>query len=296
MNRTRDAAAKGSAAEGTVTWDDLYRIAAESLADRREARWMFEEVSGEPFGRATGAVPAKAQLRLEEMVRRRQSGEPLQYVLGSWSFRRLDLMVDRRVLIPRPETEQVVEVALAELDRLASPGARMTVVDLGTGSGAIALSFARERTNVDVWGVDVSADAVAVAQANLAGLGGFAATRVRLVQGDWWQALPADLRGRVDLVVSNPPYISTAEMAGLDAGVGEWEPREALEAGPAGTEDIERILVGSGDWLSPAGSAVIELAPHQAEVACALALRAGFGRAEVQPDLAGRPRALVARR
>lgn len=281
---------------GTVTWQDLYREAADALADRREARWMVEEASGEPFGRAVGPVPPKAEMRLRAMVQRRNGGEPLQYVLGSWPFRRLELMVDRRVLIPRPETEQVVEIALAELDRLGVEGRRATVVDLGTGSGAIALSFARERTTVDVWGVDASSGAMAVAQANLAGLSGFAATRVRLRQGEWWAALPDELRGCVDLVVSNPPYISTGEMAGLDAGVRDWEPREALEAGPAGTEQIERILAGSVDWLSPRATAVIELAPHQADEALGAARRAGFVDVEVKPDLAGRPRALVARR
>lgn len=257
---------------------------------------MIEDASGEPLGRAAGVVPPKAERRVRDMIRRRGGGEPLQYVLGSWPFRQLDLMVDRRVLIPRPETEQVVEVALAELDRLGRPGRRMTVVDLGTGSGAIALSFARERTNVAVWAVDASPGALAVARANLAGLAGFAATRVRMLEGDWWQGLPDDLRGRVDLVVSNPPYVSSAEMAVLDPQVRDWEPSEALEAGPAGTEDIERILSGSVEWMGTPGTAVIELAPHQADEARALAVRRGFAHAEVRPDLAGRPRALVARR
>lgn len=278
-----------------VTWDDLYRLAAGDLADRREARWMIEEASGEPFGRAAGTAPPKARRRVEEMVRRRQNGEPLQYVLGSWPFRRVDLMVDRRVLIPRPETEQVVEVALEELDGMARGQERLTVVDLGTGSGAIALSFARERTGVEVWAVDASREALDVARANLAGLGGFAATRVRMVQGDWWDALPVGLRGRVDLVVSNPPYISSDEMESLEPEVRDWEPREALEAGPAGLEDVERILAGAPAWLGPAGRAVIELAPHQADQARGLAVRAGFAEAEIRPDLAGRPRALVAR-
>lgn len=279
-----------------LTWDDLYRHASEVLGDRREARWISEEASGEPFGRARGPVPPKAETHLREMVRRRSEGEPLQYVLGSWPFRRLELMVDRRVLIPRPETEQVVEVALAELDRLRPQGRRATVVDLGTGSGAIALSFARERTDVEVWAVDASPGAVAVAQANLAGLGGFAATRVRVRQGDWWAALPDELRGRVDLAVSNPPYISTAEMAALDATVKDWEPHEALEAGPEGTEALQRILEGSSGWLADRATVVIELAPHQAEAAVCTACRAGFPSAEVRPDLTGRPRALVARR
>lgn len=280
-----------------TTWDELHRWALERVGDRREARWMVEEASGERLGAAVGAPPEKARLRLAAMVERRRAGEPLQYVLGSWAFRRLELMVDRRVLIPRPETEQVVEAALAEIDRLRAddPGKRVTAVDLGTGSGAIALSLARERTAVDLWATDRSADAVEVARANLAGLAGSAATRVRIVHGDWWAALPEDLRGAIDVVVSNPPYISTAEMAGLDAVVADWEPREALEAGPAGTEDLEYLIRTAPQWLRPGGTAVLELAPHQAGALAEEARRAGFAEAEVTTDLAGRPRCLVAR-
>ena len=288
-----------TAAGVATTWDDLYRLALEGCGDAREARWMIEEASGERLGSAVGPAPEKAVLRVQSMVERRRAGEPLQYVLGSWSFRRLELMVDRRVLIPRPETEQVVEVALGELDRLrAAPGApeRPVVVDLGTGSGAIALSVAAERRAVEVWATDASPDAVAVARANLAGLGGYAATRVRIVEGDWWAALPAHLGGRVDLVVSNPPYISCAEMAGLDPVVTGWEPHSALESGPTGTEQAEAILAGAGEWLSPGGTAVIEIAPHQAGTLQDAALRAGFASARVEADLAGRPRALVAHR
>ena len=278
-----------------VTWEDLYAEAAARLPDRREARWMIEEASGQPFGAAAGSAPAKARTHLTEMVERRRAGEPLQYVLGSWPFRCLDLMVDRRVLIPRPETEQVVEVALAELDAAVPSGQRATAVDLGTGSGAIALSMAAERPRVDVWAVDKSADAVAVARANLAGLAGFAATRVRVLQGDWWDGLPADLAGNVDIVVSNPPYVSGAEMAELDPEVRDWEPGEALLAGPRGTEAIASILQAAPAWLAEHGVAVIEIAPHQATAAKNLALAAGFAQVEVRPDLAGRDRALVAR-
>jgi release factor glutamine methyltransferase len=252
---------------------------------------MVEEASGcEP-----GPAPAKAARHLEAMVQRRLAGEPLQYVLGSWAFRHLELMVDRRVLIPRPETERVVDYALAELDRV-SGGQRTTVVDLGTGSGAIALALAQERAFVDVWATDVSSDALAVARANLAGLAGFAATRVRMVEGSWFDALPAELRGRVDLVVSNPPYISTVEMAGLDAEVRDWEPVGALAAGPLGTEAVDAILSAAAEWLTGRGAVVIEVAPHQADRVIGLAHGYGFSDAEVKPDLTGRGRALVARR
>lgn len=281
-----------------ATWSELYRSAAAALGDDREARWMVEEASGAPFGRDAAAVPETARARLESMVARRRRGEPLQYVLGSWPFRGLELMVDRRVLIPRPETEQVVTVALAELDRLggaASPGKRFTAVDLGTGSGAIALSLAQERTGVDVWGIDSSPGALEVARANLAGLAGRAATRVRIERGDWWAGLPAALRGGVDLMVSNPPYICSAEMAGLDPVVRDWEPRAALEAGPEGTEAAAAILSGAGGWLAPEAAAVMEIAPHQAGAVVELAVAAGFAEVSVEADLAGRPRVLVAR-
>ena len=283
-----------------VSWDELYRLAAERLGDRNEARWMVEEASGERFGSAVGAPAEKARLRMADMVGRRLAGEPLQYVLGSWGFRRLELMVDRRVLIPRPETEQVVEAALGELDRLLGadgpgPGGGATVADLGTGSGAIALSIARERTGVEVWATDPSPDALAVARANLSGLAGFAATRVRMVEGDWWDALPGDLRRRIDLVVSNPPYISTSEMDGLDRSVLDWEPRAALEAGPVGTEALGYLIASAPDWLRAGGSLVLEMAPHQAGPLSEAARGAGFAEVAVMPDLAGRPRGLIAR-
>lgn len=283
-------------------WEDLYDEAALRLGSAREARWMVEEVGGEPFGlggRAVRGGPSEAaRHRFAAMVERRLAGEPLQYVLGSWAFRRLELTVDRRVLIPRPETEQVVEVALSELDRLEIGGRRPVVVDLGTGSGAIAISIGTERSGVEVWATDISADALEVARLNVAGQ---APRGIRLAQGDWWAALPTRLRGQVDLVVSNPPYIAAAEMEGLDAEVREWEPRAALEAGASGTEDLEEILAGAGSragrggWLRRGGTAVIEIAPHQAEAAISAALAAGFAGARVDTDLAGRPRALVAR-
>ena len=259
--------------------------------------WLIEEVTGDPW--SGGLVSERAAARFRDLVERRAAGEPLQYVIGRWGFRTLDLMVDRRVLIPRPETEQVVEVALAEFDRLASrvPGTdRLVAVDLGTGSGAIALALVAERPRVEVWATDVSPGALEVAGANLAGLGGRPATRVRLAGGSWWAPLPAELRGRVDLVVSNPPYVATAEMGDLEYQVAEWEPALALEAGPTGLEGVKEVLAGARDWLQPAGVAVVEIAPHQAAAAVDQARATGFARVEVKPDLAGRDRVLLAGR
>lgn len=292
-------------------WAELFAAARDRLGSETEARWLVEEVSGYPWPELAidpGLEPSdRARSRLDSLIERRLAGEPLQYVLGRWPFRTLDLMVDARVLIPRPETEQVVEHALKELGRLdadadageARPrrSARpRTVVDLGTGSGAIALSVAAERPNTTVYATDASPAALEVAAANLAGLGGRAATRVTLAEGSWWDALPEGLRGRIDLVVSNPPYISSGEMAQLEPAVRDWEPVTALESGVTGLEATEQILAGAaGGWLRPGGTAVIEIAPHQSEDAIRAARAAGFSDARVERDLAGRDRVLVAR-
>lgn len=276
-----------------MTWRGLYRGAVDTLGSNHEARILVEEAGGDWPWVLEQKVSQRGRARFESMLARRLGGEPLQYVVGRWGFRTLDLFVDRRVLIPRPETEQVVEVALRELD--IEPRERLVVVDLGTGSGAIALSMAAERGGAQVWATDASGEALAVAGANLAGLGGRAATRVRLAEGSWWSALPGELRGCVDLAVSNPPYISSGEMQTLDAEVAGWEPRTALEAGPSGLEAIEVIIGGAPDWLREGGALVVEIAPHQAGPAARLASAAGFGHVRVEKDLSGRDRILVAR-
>ena len=261
----------------------------------REAWFVLERASGHDRAglvpRLGDAVPARIVTFVEDMVRRRRAGEPLQYVLGIWGFRRLELVVDRRVLIPRPETEAVVDVALAELRRLERP--QPLAVDLGTGSGAIALSVALEVPAARVWGTDRSDAALAVARANLAGMGATVATRVRLAAGHWFAALPGELRRKIDLVVANPPYVAEGEV--LPAVVADWEPRTALYAGPTGLEAVAEIVAGAFTWLRRPGAVVVEIAPHQAGAAADLAEAAGFHRVEVRPDLTGRLRALVGR-
>jgi release factor glutamine methyltransferase len=227
---------------------------------------------------------ARTQAEYDELVARRLAGEPLQYVVRRWGFRTLELYVDPRVLIPRPETEIVAGVAI---DLLPPDG---TLVDLGTGSGAIALAVAVETKAGAIWATDTSPDALAVARANLAGIGS-PARRVTMVEGDWFDALPADLRGEIDVIVSNPPYIGADEE--LPGEVVDWEPTDALIAGPSGLEAIARIVAGAPEWLRPGGALVIEIAPHQRDAA--LALCSAFAHADVRPDLTGRDRVLVAR-
>jgi release factor glutamine methyltransferase len=261
-----------------------------------DARRLVEEASGlegpELVLALDDAVPARSGAYLTRMVERRVAGEPLQYVIGRWGFRRLDLMVDRRVLIPRPETEQVVEWALDEARALHC--SELAVADLGTGSGAIALSLAVELGPgvTEVWATDVSADALDVTQANLAGIGTWAAPRVRVAEGSWWAALPETLAGRLHVVVSNPPYVADDEP--LPAEVESFEPALALRAGRDGLDAIRTIVAGAPRWLARPGVLVVELAPGQAGAAVELARTAGAARAEIRADLAGRDRALVA--
>lgn len=258
-----------------------------------EARWLVEEVSG--FDRSRWSEPAAedGRARLRALVDRRLAGEPLQYVLGRWSFRGLDLRVDPRVLIPRPETEVVAEIALTEARRT---GGLLTVADLGTGSGALALALAAELPAAEVWATDASPAALAVARANLAAIGPSAASRVRFAEGMWYEALPARLRGRLRVIVSNPPYVTEAEFAALPAEVRDHEPTGALVAGPTGRESLEHLVAGGLDWLEPGGALVLELAPDQAGPLSAAAGAAGYEGVAVHRDLAGRERVLVARR
>jgi release factor glutamine methyltransferase len=276
----------------TVSWRELLVETQRRLASAGDARRIIEEACGDDWAvRLDEPASARAVAYLDGMVERRAAGEPLQYVVGHWGFRQLDLLVDQRVLIPRPETEAVVEVALEALKGLP-PGP--TVVDLGTGSGAIALSIAVESPEARVWATDRSAEALAVARANLAGAGR-PATRVRLVEGSWFDPLPPLLRGTVQLVVANPPYVSEGEVPDLPPEVAHWEPRQALVAGPTGLEDLEAILGDAPEWLARPGALVAEIAPHQSEAVVVRAFGAGFTEVEVRPDLAGRPRALYAR-
>jgi release factor glutamine methyltransferase len=170
---------------------------------------------------------------------------------------------------------------------------RAHAADLGTGSGAIALALESALPEVEVWATDASADALAVASANIAGC---AATRVRLAAGRWFDALPRDRRGRFSLIVSNPPYIAESEIDTLPGEVIDHEPRDALVAGRTGLEALSQVIEGAPDWMAERSALVCEIAPTQAASVVALAESAGFVEPFVVDDLAGRPRVLVATR
>jgi len=297
-------------AEATRRLEGVSRLEAWSHEHAaQQARWIVEEVSGARGADLVGidveAPTAIGVQRVEAMVTRRIAGEPLQYVLGSWSFRGIDLFVDRRVLIPRPETELTAQLAIDEATRLGARRGRRApisgteagcvVADLGTGSGALALALAYELPDAEVWATDISADALAVARANFAGAGSVAA-RVRVGQGDWFDALPRELLARLLVIVSNPPYVAEPEVAALAPEVSDYEPRGALVSGSTGLESIERIVADAPAWLEPRGSLVIELDPRRADAAVQVACDTGFAEVRVERDLADRPRVLVARR
>jgi release factor glutamine methyltransferase len=220
--------------------------------------------------------------RLRELVRRRRAREPLAYVLGEWGFRRLVLAVDGRALVPRPETEVVVERCLLHLRELEAP----RVLDVGTGSGAIALSIADEHSGARVVAVDRSAAALGLARENLARTG--LAGRIELRHGD----LLDGVRGPFDLVVSNPPYVSPEEYESLQPEIRLYEPVEAVVG-----EGVWERIAGAARTMLPAGARlVLECGDGQAaEVAAGLA-RLGYGGVQCTPDLAGRDRAVEAQR
>jgi release factor glutamine methyltransferase len=220
----------------------------------------------------------------------RAAGLPLQRVLGRWWFAGLEVRTDWRALIPRPETESVLEAGLEFLSELEPP---YLVADLGTGSGVLAVAFARRlsRSSVRVVATDRSEEALELARDNARDLG--VEGLVSWYQGNWYHALPGELRGCLDLVVSNPPYVAEAEYEGLPDEVRLFEPREALVAGPTGLEAIEEVLSGAREYCAERGAVVVEVAPHQAERVARTAEGLGFAWVAVRQDVAGRPRVVV---
>jgi len=248
---------------------------------RLDAELLLAEATGWDRARLAAApqadIPPAAARRFAEMVRRRLRREPVAYILGRRGFRNLDLAVDPRVLIPRPETELLIELAL-ELDP-------RRVLDLGTGSGAIALAVAAELPGCEVVATDTSAGALAVAGANAERLG--LCGRVALVEA----MLPPG-PDRFDVVLANLPYVSEAEWGELEPEVTEWEPREALLAGPDGL-DVLRAAIPAAAEVAPV--VALEVGAGQAVATSELVMEAGFGAVETRSDLAGIPRLVIGR-
>lgn len=242
---------------------------------RREGRSAAILARTEPLHREDDRVFADA-------VRRRASGEPLAYVTGWCGFRHLELRIDRRALIPRPETELLVELLL----RRVSGG---TIADIGTGSGCIALSLLTEGRFGRVIAIDRSRAALDLARENAALVG----RRPLFVRGDLATSLPA---GSCDAIVSNPPYLTVAEHGALEPAVRDWEPREALASGPDGMEATRALLADGLRVVRPGGCIALELDASRAGLAARSASAAGWTNVSVINDLFGRERYLLAQR
>ena len=270
---------------------------------RQDAEWLLAHLLGverwalhlEP----ERPVPSEACEQFAEFLARRRQGEPLQHLLGWEEFYGIKLRITPQALIPRPETELLVEWALEILRGSGALGRRQLVIDLGTGSGAIACALARSSPQVSVVGVDISACALTVARQNVRALG--IDGQVKLVRGDLFGPLghPRLRRGypAADLVVANPPYIASGELGALPVEVRAFEPRQALDGGPDGMALHRRIIAEAGQHLRPGGWLLMEAGEGQPEsLARMLAEARAFEAIEVRKDLQGRDRMIGARR
>ena len=266
-----------------ATLQQALHKARQNGLDRLDAQMLLLHALGRsPHDRAWllahdgDALPAAAAARWQTLCERRQRGEPVAYLLGEKAFFGLNLAVDARVLVPRPDTETLVQWAL-DCWPTSSDAAGVRVLDLGTGSGAIALALARERPGAAITATDASADALDVARANAQQLG----LPVRLVQGHWLAAVAGE---RFDLIVSNPPYIAEGDPH-LHAL--QHEPHRALTAGADGLDDIRQIVRSAATALQPGGWLLLEHGHDQAAAVCALLQAAGFESVSSRTDLAG---------
>lgn len=214
----------------------------------------------------------------KELIKRRADGEPVAYIIGRKAFFTLDLEVGPGVLIPRPETETLVEAAL----ELLPEDSAAQVLELGVGSGAVILSLASERPGLALTGTDLSPQALAIARRNAENLS--LIDRIEFLAGDLFE--PADER-RYDLILMNPPYVTEAEYTDLARDITEFEPKSALIAGEDGLDVIRRLVAEAPEHLNPGGSLLFEIGAGQGGPASELAREAGFGEVRVIPDLAG---------
>lgn len=227
--------------------------------------------------------------RYRDLIKRRRASEPIAYILGRREFFALPMVVDRRVLIPRPDTETLVEAALRGTQERHLYG---RMLDLCTGSGCVAIAFAKERPTWRVTAVDLSPDAAAVARENVQRAG--VVHNVGVIEGDLFAPLPAG--AQFELITANPPYIPSAEIAGLDADVRDFEPRLALDGGADGLHVTRRLIGEALGFLSPGGLLALEGGFDQAPAVAALLEASGFNQITRSKDLAGVERVVSGRR
>jgi release factor glutamine methyltransferase len=247
----------------------------------QEVRWLMEAATGSKNSHLAGAeIDSTTAENALTLARRRAAGEPLQYITGFAGFRHLELAVGPGVLIPRPETEMVVDRALELLPRGG------VVIDVGTGSGAIALSIAHERPETRVVATEISADALAWAERNGAALG----LEVEFVRGDLLENVPERYKGGVDLIVANPPYVPDDDARILPRDVLDHEPSVALFGGADGLRVVRALAQSALDWLKPGGWLVLEIAAGAGAAVSKVFSELGYEQVSAGLDLAGRER------
>ncbi len=278
-----------------LTWRDALRTGAArlrgaGLGDEAEgdARRLLEAAGGLDgaglMARLNAPISSGEAARFDALVARRATREPLSHIIGSVGFWTLDLRVTRDVLTPRADTETVVEAALAAVRDRNAP---LAILDIATGSGAIALALLSELPNARAVATDLSAAALAVAQENAArnALSG----RIRFIETSWADGVD----GPFDLLVSNPPYIASAVIGTLEPEVKDFEPRLALDGGPDGLVPYPHLFAEARRLLKPGGTGVFEIGFDQGEAALAMAQASGARSADLRRDLGGRDRAVV---
>jgi len=259
---------------------------------RRSAEWLLSAATGlsriELYAYHDRPLAPDERATLREGVKRRAAGEPLQYVTGEVAFRHIIVKVRPGVLIPRPETEVLTGEVLSAIAGHEVP----KVADVCTGSGCIGLAIAHEHQGARVWACDVSPDAVEVAALNVVRLG--LTDRMTVHEGDLLDALPPEMRGVFDVIVSNPPYIPTGDVPTLPAEVAGFEPHLALDGGADGLDIYRRLLHDAREWLAPGGMLAVELDERRVATAAKEALQ-WYEEVKVISDLTGRDRIVVAR-
>ncbi len=262
-------------------------------APRRSAEWLLSAATGlsrvEVYAFHERPLTDEERTTLREGVKRRAAGEPLQYVTGEMPFRHIVVRVEPGVFIPRPETEILVDVALDAIAGVAAP----LVLEACTGSGCIACAIATERPDARVVATEISPRSAAVALENASRLG--VAGRVTVVECDLFAGVPAELRGSVDVVVSNPPYIPSADLPDLPAEVLGHEPHLALDGGADGLDVVRRIAEQALGWLAPGGVLAMEIDESCGETA-SKGVGEWYQEVSVIRDLAGRDRVVVGRK
>ncbi len=234
--------------------------------------------------------------RYKDLIKERTRHVPLQYLTGHVEFMSLDFFVDKRVLIPRPETEILVETVLIKAQEKQYSNRKTTIMDIGTGSGCIAISLAKNLSNVEIYASDNSQEALLVAETNVQRHD--VADKVHLLHGDIFSAFNSHIeKGKVDFIVSNPPYVSESEWKNLEPELRDHEPREALVGGKDGLCFYIQIINDASAWLIPGGYLVIEIGETQADTIISLMESKGhYDDIEISKDLQGKERVISARR